>query len=110
MSQETVDQLDQWRAAALEQWTDTRIVDPSWVDVHIWFFLHAYADLAEHSLVMHGFSLRESYAGWLLVVKATQDDVPLVAFVSGENPTSCMRQFRRGLRETKVNWTKDKFA
>ena len=110
MNEKTAEQLDAWRLEALSQWTDERIVDASWVDVHIWFFLHAYADLAEMSLELYGVTFRENYAGWLMVVKVRQGDVPLVAFLSGKTPTGCMRHLRNQLREGNLNLSRDKYG
>lgn len=109
MSEGTVEQLDEWRQSVLSGWTDHRIVDDLWVDLHIWFFMHLYADLAKAGMVLNGMTFSEKYGSWLLVVKVSQDKVPLVAFVSGKNPTSCMRQCRDLLRNGGVNWTRDKY-
>lgn len=110
MSEKTVADLDAWRMNALESWDDHRIVDRLWVDLHIWLFLHSYADLAQSSLVLYGLNFRESPAGWLLVVKVRQGEVPLVGFISGKNPTSCIRQFRECVRNDKMKWSRDKYA
>ena len=95
---------------ALSSWNDHRIVDASWVDIHIWFFLHIYADLAKYGLELRGHTLRENYAGWLLVVKVQEGDIPLVGFLSGDTPTACMKRLRNCLRSDEMKWTRDKYA
>jgi hypothetical protein len=45
----------------------------------------------------------------LLVVKATHEDTPYVAFVTEQNTTRCMRVFARQWLEQRVSWHKDKY-
>lgn len=109
MSGETIETLDQWRQDVLRDFTDHRIVDALWVDVHLWFFLHLYADLAKSGTRLEGFSLRDKQDMWLLVLKVTQADLPLVGFVSGSTPTSCMRKLRDRLRKEEMVWSADRY-
>lgn len=109
MSAENVRNLDNWREASLEQWTDTRIVDQAWVDTQLWFFLHSYADFAESGLELVGFSFREKHGDWDLILKLDQGDIPLVAFVTSKNPTRCMSKLRKLLRNGGLALYQDKF-
>jgi hypothetical protein len=104
-----VPELDSWRAAATEQWSDSRIVDAEFIDLHIWLHLHSYADFAKFGATLDGFSFCARPDGWLLVVKATIADTPQVAFVSSETTTGSVRIFRRLLRMGEVRWYPDKF-
>ena len=102
--------LDEWRKAALEKWTDHRIVDDDWLDTHIWFFMHAYADWNQIGCEFTGFSLRQRYGEWLLVVKLLKDGVPYIVFVSSSTPTRSMRKLKDLLRNGGVKLNPDKFA
>lgn len=106
---DTRQQLDDWRGAALEGWTDHRIVDDAWVDVQIWFWLHLYADLAQYSLELDGANFSARGDVWLLVLKVHQGDTPLVGFVTSKNPTRCMSKARDLLRNGGLNWSRDKY-
>lgn len=108
--QDTREDLDTWRAAALEQWTDSRIVDAAWVDTHLWFFQHLYADLAQFSLGLRGYSFREKYGEWLLVLRLLQDSIPQVVFVSSKTPTGCMSKLRRMLRSEGIELREDRYG
>jgi hypothetical protein len=45
----------------------------------------------------------------LLVVKATHEETPYVAYVTEQNTTRCMRVFSRQWLEGRVKWHADKF-
>ena len=45
----------------------------------------------------------------LLVVKATHEDTPYVAFVTEQTTTRCMRVFARQWLEGRVKWHNDKY-
>lgn len=45
----------------------------------------------------------------LLVVKATHEDTPYVAYVTEQNTTRCVRVFARQWLEGRVKWHTDKF-
>jgi hypothetical protein len=45
----------------------------------------------------------------LLVVKATHEDTPYVAFVTEQTTIRCMRVFARQWLEGRVEWHKDKY-
>lgn len=110
MSVETAEQLDEWRASVLEGFTDERIVSVEWVDAHIWFFAHSYADLGQSGLELRGFTFREKDGDWLLVLKLLQEGIPQVAFVSSANPTRCIQKTRKLLRNGGLTLYEDKYA
>lgn len=45
----------------------------------------------------------------LLVVKATKQDIPYVAYVTEQTTTGCVRVFARQWLEGRVKWHRDKF-
>lgn len=106
----TVGDLDTWRAAAVGQWTDSRIVDSTWIDAVLWFFLHSYADLAQIGAEVRGFSFRLDKEECLLVLKILREGIPEVVFLSSVTPTRCMQKLRRRLREGDVKFFVDKYA
>lgn len=81
-------------------------------NVRIWFeFVEYLANLYERlGLVRRGESFKNQ--GWaeLLVAKVARDGVPLVAFITAQTTTDCMRVFLRQLDENMVQWREDKFA
>lgn len=107
---QTYEQLDSWREDALSDLRDHRVIDPVWMDVHVWFFLHLYAEFVNVEWVLRGFSFRERDGVWLLVLKVSFDDIPQVVFVSSDTPTHCMSKLRKLLREDQAQFYPDKYA
>lgn len=101
--------LDDWRQDVLMDFTDHRIVSSLWVDTHIWFYMHLYADLLIHELTLDGWSVRQSERDTLLVLKLTKEDIPYVVFVTSSDPTHCMRKTRDLLRNGGLNLVRDRF-
>lgn len=101
--------LDEWRQSVLTDWTDHRVVSSLWVDVHIWFYMHLYADLANLGLECQGWSVRQGERESLMVIKLTQDDAPYVVFVTSTDPTHCMRKLRDLLRNGGPKLVPDRF-
>lgn len=102
-------QCDEWRQSVLKDWTDHRIVSDLWLDVHIWFYMHLYGDLAKFDLECQGWSVRQKERESLLVVKLTQGETPYVVFVTSSDPTHCMRKFRDMLRNGGPKLVPDRF-
>lgn len=102
--------LDDWRAGVLEDFTDHRLVDRMWVDAHMWWELHSYADFANLGLVLRGWSFRESHGDWCMVVKVNQEDTPYVVFVWSATPTRCVQKLRKLMRNGGVQLVVDKYA
>ena len=109
MAQVTQD-LDEWRRAALEQWTDARIVSTDWLDAVIWFFEHSYADFSKINAEFTGLSLRWKDDHWLLVIRMQQDGIPSVGFISASTPTRGMWKLRKQLREESWPTYPDRYA
>lgn len=110
MAKDVAKDLDKWRADSLEGFVDTRIVDAEWVDAHIWFFLHSYADFAKFGLELIGWTCREKHGDWLLVLKLVEEGTQRVAFVTSVTPTRCMLKARKLLRNSGLLVYDDKFA
>ena len=106
----TYEQLDEWRADALSDFRDHRVIDALWVDCWVWFWLHLYADLANYDGVFSGAVFRQQDEYTLLVLKAVVEGIPSVVFVSGSSPTSCVRKLRDKLRDASVSFVIDKYA
>lgn len=102
-------QLDEWRQNVLRDWTDHRLVSDLWIDTHIWFFNHIYADCANCGVTLDGWSVREQDRGTLLVLKVTKDDTPYVVFVSSTDTTHCMRKVRDQMRNGGLKLVPDRF-
>lgn len=109
MSEGTLEQLDTWRQSVLSTWTDHRIADDLWVDVHLWFFLHLYADLVKYGMVVDGYSFREKVRDSLLTLKVHSDEGAYVVFSSSDTTTGCMRRLRERLREGDCKFVVDKY-
>lgn len=109
MEKDVAKDLDDWRAGVLECFTDHRIVSAEWVDAHLWFHLHSYADLAKSGLELRGWTFREKHGDWLLVLKLLSGGTPQVAFVTSANPTRCMLKARKLLRNGGLVVYEDKF-
>jgi hypothetical protein len=106
----SVEDLDNWRAAALEQWKDARIVDGNVLDAWIWFFMHSWADFAKIDATLIKFSCRDKDDLTLMVVTLRQGDTQRVGFVTSADPTHCIKKLRRLLRKGELELYEDRFA
>lgn len=81
-------------------------------DVRVWHEFHYYNVnlLEQRGLAWRGESFKNQGWSCLLVVKVARGRIPLVAFITGEDTTGCMRIFLRQLAEGTVEWRDDKFA
>jgi hypothetical protein len=94
---------------ACAQWRDNRVIHRDDV-MDIVLFVHFLEDIcANHEWHYHGFQCRQCTNGWLLMVKITDHKVPLVAFVSGQNTTSCVTKFIDLLDRRELTWNRDKW-
>jgi hypothetical protein len=92
------------------QFTDFRVYEKEDVQAGLLFLFHLVDFLDECGYEYRGHNIK--YMGWqtLLVVKATLEGTPLVAFVNERSTTRCMRIFCRKLVEKRVTWQEDRFA
>lgn len=106
---DSVQDLDAWRAEALEQWQDERILSREALEAAVWFFQHSWADFVNLGLTLEGYSFRQDDRGWLMVVKVVGDDIPQVGFVGSKTPTGCMRRLRDAMRNGGLRLSRDKY-
>lgn len=102
--------LDKWRATALEQWTDSRILSVDELDAVVWFFQHSYADFGRINAKLDGFSFREKGPQWVLVLKMEQDGIRRVGFVNGSTPIRCIQKLQVLVRSDEWPIYPDRYA
>lgn len=92
---EKVSRNDQWKAdmLALTYFFDT--------------ILHI---TDQNGWTVTGCSVSQRGLNTLLVVKATHDGIPLVAYCTEKFPTGCVRTFARMYLQDRVKWHPDRFA
>ena len=100
-----LDDLDK----ALQQIDDERILRRQ--DVWVWYVFNEWlvnlGELQGWEYCGQSFTLKQPMS--LLVVRATLDGIPHVAFSSGRTPTACMRAFLRKADEGWLEWSVDRF-
>lgn len=95
--------------AALEQWTDQRVITALELQDLLLFLLYVPKVLSQSGVRMDGFTCRQKNGQRLLTVKAKEDGTPLVAFVTAASTTSCMSRFLNLLEDDKLTWVKDRY-
>jgi len=99
-----------FRARALEQWTDSRVMSAEYLDSVLWFCQHMESQFSRAGMVYRGCVFRSRDDEVLLVVKAIVEGVPSVAFLSGLGTTHCVHRLHRKWEEGTLNWHDDKYA
>lgn len=107
---DVLEQLHEMRSKSLEQWTDGRVVERWWIDIHLWFFMHLYADLANLELELRGWSVRESEHDTLMVLRVSQAGTPYVVFITSRDATHCMGKLKKFMRAGELKLVPDRFA
>jgi hypothetical protein len=97
-------------SAALEQWTDQRLITADDLYDVLALMVHHHAVFVNSGHTLSGFSFRQQPTQWLLTVKVKETGTPLVVFVSGENPTGCVRRFFNLYTSDRLSWVRDKYA
>lgn len=95
--------------AALEQWTDQRIIDDRRLESVLLFLLYGQSILSQISVKLSGFSCRQKQGNWLLTVKGYEGQTPLVVFITSATPTGCIEKFVDLYEDDKLSWNRDKF-
>jgi hypothetical protein len=95
--------------AALEQWTDQRVILAEDLEDLLLFNLHLGTVLVNSQYQLSGFQCRQKGGQWLLTVKARQGQLPLVVFVTADSPRSCMSRFLDLLEGDRITWVVDKY-
>lgn len=75
----------------------------------IWLLQYADEFFVEFGRSWDTVVFRQSYRGYMLVVKTTYEGTPQVAFVSGRNPADCARVFACQWFQGSVEWNRDKY-
>lgn len=81
-------------------------------DVKTWWrwIVHLVNILEAMGYHYRGESLKDQGWATLLVLKVAKDGVPLVAFITERDTTSCMRRVLRELDAGGCSWREDKYA
>lgn len=95
--------------AAIEQWTDKRVIDDIDLQTLLLFMLYLPKVFSQNDSRLCGFSCRRKHAQTLLTVKAVESGLPLVAFVTANSPIGCMSRFLDLLEDDRLTWNKDKY-
>ncbi|MGB7033874.1 MAG: hypothetical protein WBF29_20740 [Syntrophobacteria bacterium] len=102
-------QVTQELEAAMEQWTDMRVMHVD--DLYDLLLFHSYGQkvLSQNGLTLMGHQVRRKNGQWLLTVKVTQNDTPLIAYITSGTPTGCIRLFVTQLETDRLRWSQDRY-
>jgi hypothetical protein len=95
--------------ACTEQWTDNRVIHIDDLEDLLTFWIYLPRLLSQSGLRYKGYQLRQRDGSWLLVVKATQGDTPLVVFLTSATPTGCVRLMVSQIEDDRLKWVRDKY-
>ena len=95
--------------AAMEQWTDHRVISSVDLENVVLFLVYLPQVLSQLGLELKGHVIRQKDDRNLLTVKATQGGVPLVVFITSDTPTGCMTRFLDLLEDDRLSWRKDRY-
>lgn len=96
-------------AAAMEQWTDMRVMHVDDLEDLLLFWCYVPKVLSQSGMRFLGYQLRQRDGQYLLMVKATDRGTPLVAFLTSATTTGCVRLFISQLEGDRLTWNKDKY-
>jgi hypothetical protein len=95
--------------AALEQWTDQRVIGAVDLENLLLFVLYVPKVLSQIGLRYQGFVSRQKNGQTLLTVKATEGETPLIVFVTSDTTTGCMVRFLDLLEHDRLSWVRDRY-
>lgn len=95
--------------AAMEQWTDNRLIHSDDLEDLLAFLLYLPAVLSQSGLKYHGFSCRQQNGATRLMLKASENGTPLVAFVTAPTTTHSIVRTLDLLLEDRIRWNRDKY-
>ncbi|GAG73188.1 unnamed protein product [marine sediment metagenome] len=95
--------------AAMEQWTDKRIIDDVDLTSVLLFLLYVPKVLSQFGTTVKGFTCRQKNGQTLLTVKGWEGETPLVVFVTSGTPVGCMTRFLDLLEDDRLTWSKDRY-
>ena len=95
--------------AAMEQWTDKRIIDDSDLEDVLLFLLYGPIVLSQNGQRLDGYTFRHKKEQWLLTVKVKEGQTPLVVFITAATPTACVRRFWSLYDNDRLSYVRDKY-
>lgn len=95
--------------AAMEQWTDGRVVGAVDLENLLLFLLYMPKTLSQFGTKVLGFSCRQKNGQTLLTVKAKEADLPLIVFVTSDTAIGCMVRFLDLMENDRLTWVKDRY-
>lgn len=95
--------------AAMEQWTDGRVIRAVDLENLLLFLLYVPKVLSQLGTTFQGFVSRQKQGQTLMTVKAKEGSTPLVVFVTSDTTIGCMVRFLDLLENDKLNWVKDRY-
>jgi hypothetical protein len=95
--------------AAMEQWTDARVIPAEDLQDLLLFVLKMPFVLSQFGMRLGGFSCRQKHTQTLMTVKVQEGDIPLVAFITANSTIGCMARFLSLFEDDKLTWSKDKY-
>jgi len=95
--------------AAMEQWTDHRVVSAPDLEATILFLCYVPNVLTNLGMTYKGFVSRQKNGQTLLTIKAAEGDTPLVVFITSDTTMGCMVRFLDLLEDDRLKWVRDRF-
>ncbi|MCK5292976.1 MAG: hypothetical protein KAR39_13280 [Thermoplasmata archaeon] len=95
--------------AAMEQWTDGRVIGAVDLENLLLFMLYVPYILSQSGTTYKGYVSRQRGDQTLLTVKAVEKETPLVVFITSDSTTGCMCRFLDMLENDKLVWVKDRY-
>lgn len=95
--------------AAIEQWTDSRVIGAVDLENLLLFMCYGPKVLSQFGHRYHGCSFRQKNGQTLMTVKTTSETTPLVAFITSDTTTGCIVRFWDLLENDRVTWVKDRY-
>lgn len=95
--------------AAMEQWTDGRLIEAVDLENLLLFLLCVPKALSQSGYQFQGFVSRHKNDQELMTIKVRHKDTPLIVFVSGANTIHCMTRFLNLWEDDRIAWRKDRY-
>lgn len=95
--------------AAMEQWTDQRVIHSDDLADLLLFHLYIPKVTSQLGTKILGYTCRQKNGQTLMAVKAREGDTPLVVFVTAASTIGCMSRFVVLLEEDRLTWVRDKY-
>lgn len=95
--------------AAVEQWSDSRIISASELENLLLFLVYVPNTLSRNGLDLMGYSFRQKRGQYLMTTKVVEGETPLVAFVTSDTPIGCIFRFLNLLEDDRLSWRKDRY-